>query len=81
MFGLLYSLKTKIFAIPFTFDTTNKGFDKGSWIALSIDKKPNSQSISIEPQSSLQSLKSGVWDVKSNTSTKQSVPSIISLSN
>ena len=31
MFGLLYSLKTRKIFVPFTFDITNHGFERGSW--------------------------------------------------
>ena len=31
MFGLLYSLKTRKFVVPFTFDVSNRGFDRGVW--------------------------------------------------
>lgn len=31
MLGLLYSLKTRKFIVPFTFDIANRGFDRGVW--------------------------------------------------
>lgn len=34
MFGLLYSLKTRKFVVPFTFDVPNRGFDRGVWNAV-----------------------------------------------
>lgn len=36
MFGLLYSLRTRKFVVPFTFDVTNRGFERGVWTDTSI---------------------------------------------
>ena len=37
MFGLLYSLRTRKLVVPFTFDASNRGFDRGVWTDTSLD--------------------------------------------